>query len=339
MRVGINPNKDKKLEQKKYTHRIIIPVFIPKGKNERDLLEILNFTLNSLYKTINSKTAITVINNGSNAEVVNFLNKEYKNYKIEELVHTSNIGKLNSILKVLPSINEKLITITDADVLFLNGWQDETLQIFNSFPKAGVVGIVPQFKTFVANCYNLLFDNIFSKKLKFTTVKNPKALEKFYESISWDKNYNKNYLKTNLTIESKNGIKAIVGSGHFVATYRKEVFDYMPKGRSDFLLGGYSEQLFLDTPLLKVGGWRLTTNNNYAYHLGNVSEPWMNNTLEELVDESNRKLVSLNKSSLKPNRLNFFVKNHLFRKIISQKYLFTKFLMYKKLDKQIAKKY
>lgn len=339
MRVGFNPNKDKVIMECKYLHRIIIPVYVSKGKYKRDLLKILQFTLNSLYKTIHSRTAITVVNNGSNSEVVNFLNEEFKNKKIQELIHTNNIGKLNSILKVLPSVTEEIVTISDADVLFLNGWQDETIKIFNAFPKAGIVGIVPQFKLYEVNSFNVLFDKFWSSKLRFTPVINPKALECFYTSIGWDNNYNKDYLKTNLTLESNNGVKSLVGSGHFVATYRNKVFEYLPKENSKYLLGGFSEQKFLDTPILKVGGWRLTTNNNYAYHLGNTTENWMSVVLENLQDESNRECLSINKSNLKKNRLGFFVKNHLFRKLLSNKFIFIKFLIFKKLDRNIAAKY
>jgi len=339
MRKNYNPHKDKKLVKSDYTHRIIIPVHISGNEYAQDLLKILKITLQSLTKTIHKKTAITVVNNGSNQEVVDYLNNEFKNKRIHEIVHTSSVGKLNAILKILRSVNEEIITISDADVLFLNGWQDETLKVFNNFLKVGVVGIVPQFKLYATNSYNLFFDNFFSKKMRFTNVVNPNALKKFYQSIGWNDDYNKDFLCTNLTLASKSGTKAIVGSGHFVTTYRKEVFEYLPKENSNYLLGGGSERKYLDEPVLKAGGWRLTTNNNYAYHLGNVFEDWMDEELNALIDQSNRDVVIASKITFKGNKVSYFIKNHLFRKILSNNSLKKNFLKLKGLSKNMAKKH
>ena len=149
MRVGNNPNKDlKELSNKlSYKHRIIIPVYIPsEGGYFKEALKIFKTCIISILKTKSSHTAISVVNNGSCVEVENYLNTLFRSNKIQELIHTENIGKINALLKVLRTVNEDLITITDADVLFLNGWQDNTVKVFNAFPKASVVGIVPQFQ-------------------------------------------------------------------------------------------------------------------------------------------------------------------------------------------------
>jgi Glycosyl transferase family 2 len=339
MREGYNPNKDNKRSKPNYVHRIIIPLHISKDAYAKYLFTIFKITLKTLLKTIHKKTAITIVNNGSCNIVVDYLNDEFKKGNIQEIIHTESIGKINAILKVLRAVEEEIITVSDADVLFLNGWQEKTIQIFNSFPKVGVVGIVPQFKLYTTNSFNLFFDNIFSRKLKFTKVVNPEGLKKFYKSIGWKDNYNKEYLKTNLTLESKNGITAIVGSGHFVATYRKEVFKHLPNKNSQYLLGGESERKYLDEPVLKSGGWRLTTNENYAYHMGNTYEDWMQSTLDGLEDKSKRDALKINHSKLKGNRANYYFKNHLFRKFISNKNIFKIFLKYKGLDKNIVENY
>jgi hypothetical protein len=53
------------------------------------------------------------------------------------IIEKDLIGKINSILKVLRTAEERLITITDADVLFVNGWEQAVLNVFEAFPKAG----------------------------------------------------------------------------------------------------------------------------------------------------------------------------------------------------------
>ena len=340
MRKDYNPNKDKLLIKNEYLHRIIIPLHISESEYAQDLLQIFKTTLKSLHKTIHQKTAITIINNGSCEEIVDFLNDEFKKGNIHEIIHTSAVGKLNAVLKIIRNVQEELVTISDADVLFLNGWQDETIKVFSEFPKAGVVGIVPQFKLYSTNSYNLFFDNLFSKKLSFTDVVNSEGLKKFYQSIGWKDNYNKDYLKTNLTLESRNKVKAIVGSGHFVATYRKEVFNKLPNENSNYLLGGNSERRYLDEPVLKAGGWRLTTNDNFAYHLGNVYENWMVSALNTVSDESKREVIDSKPPIItNSSKFSYTLKNHIFRKLLSNKSIFKRFLIYKGLDKKIAEKY
>lgn len=339
MRVGSNPNKDH-INNIKYWHQIVIPVFIPNLEGYyKETFKIFKICIKSIIKTTYSDTCISVVNNGSCLEVTNYLNNLYTSSVINELIHTNNIGKLNSILKVIKSTNSQFITIADADVLFLNNWLNETFRIFKAFPKAGVVGLVPQFKMYSSNCSNILFENIFSKNMKFTNVINSNALIRFYQSLGWKSDYNKDYLKRNLTIQAKNGLKAIVGSGHLVATYKKEVFSKIPKNQTEYLLGGNSERIYLDEPVLKVGGWRLTTADNFAYHMGNVEENWMEKQLDDLIDESDKNIVSFEIKELKTSKVSYLIKNKIFKKIISYKSINTFFLRIKGLPKSMLSKY
>src|SRR5690606_25517449 len=96
---------------------------------------------------------------------------------------------------------------------------------FNSIPKAGVVGIIPQFLTYQDKSENILLDNLWNSNLKFMEVKNPKALAEFYKSIGWKPNYPVERLRYTLGLKNGKGFTACVGSGHAVATYRRELFD------------------------------------------------------------------------------------------------------------------
>ena len=339
MRVGFNPHKDEPLEKSNYLHQVIIPVFIPNLENDyyKDALLVLETCLNSLFKTSHSQTLITIVNNGSCEEIIDYLNKLFSQNKIHEIYHTQNVGKLNAILKGLAGSNIELVTISDADVLFLDNWQAETLTVFNSFPKAGVVGIVPQFRTFEYMCGNLILENIFSKKLQFSEVKNPEGLKNFYKSIGWGEDYNPDYLKQTLTIENKE-TKAVVGSGHFVATYKREIFREI-KTFLEYKLGGNSER-YLDEMLLKYGLWRLTTNDNFAYHMGNVYEEWMDDAMNSIKKEKVDIVSLTNKPTIKTEgKFLFYIKNVLFIKLFNNKKFRRIFYKYKGLPKQMIPKY
>lgn len=273
MRIGLNPHKDQLNNTVDYLHQVVVPVYIPNHEGYfKDSFKILQRCLNSLFDTVHDKTFITVVNNGSCDEVKLYLNTLHQEHKIQEVIHTENIGKLNAIVKGLVGIAAELVTITDADVLFLPKWQESTTHIFKILPKVGVVGIVPQFNMFKSNCGAMILDHFFSKKLKFIPVKAPEGMINFYNSIGWDTTYNKDFLKYTLGYDCGNSY-VYVGAGHFVATYKKHMFDEV-KTFFDYKLGGKSES-FLDDIALKYGYWRVTTYDNYAYHMGNVMEDWM----------------------------------------------------------------
>lgn len=319
MRIGSNPNKDKPIEEIAYSHQVIIPVYIPNQEGYfKDSFRILKCCVDSLIKTTHSKTFVTIVNNGSCNEVKEYITDLYKNNKIQEVIHSDNIGKLNAILKGLVGHNIALVTIADCDVLFLDNWQKETVAVYNNFPKAGVVGIVPQIKTFYSGCGNLIFDTLFSKNVVFTKVVNPIALLKFYKSLGWDDNYNRAHLAWNLTIES-NSTKAIIGSGHFVATYRRELFSNL-KTFLSFKLGGNSELYFDELPI-KKGLWRLTTLDNYAYHMGNVYEDWMENETHNQGKTTNQ-ITNLKHSvsDKNSNRILYLFENKIFIRFLRIKF-------------------
>ena len=337
MREGLNPAKDKKIETGDSFHQIIIPVYIPNEEGYfQGSFQILKLCLESLWKTSHEKIFISLINNGSNNRVRLYLEDLLKSKKINELTHTINVGKLNAILKGVVGHNMPIVTIADADVMFLPGWQNATYEIFNNFPRAGVVGLTPQFRLFKSKSANTIFDNFFSKRLRFVPVKNPNALKKFYKSIGWDDNYNKDYLRYNLILR-RNKVDALVGSGHYVASYRRELFQNIDSYKNARL--GLDSESYLDGISLKYGLWRLTTSQNYAYHLGNTEEGWMKEELGKMSPCREASQVKLRDGIEKVSKGSYFFKNKLFAKILSLQLFQNLFYKYKGLSKEVRKTY
>jgi hypothetical protein len=338
MRQGHNPHKDIITEEAFYNHQVVLPVYIPNQEGYfKDSFRIFKICLESLFKTTHDKTFISVINNGSSKEIQDYLDELFIAQKIHEVIYTANIGKLNSIVKGLVGNNIELVTIADSDVFFLDNWQQETVKTFNAFPKAGVVGIVPQFRNFSHLCGNLLFENFFSAKLKFTEVKNPEAIKRFFHSIWGEANYNPAHLKWNLTIENEIST-AVVGSGHFVATYRKDIFD-QTQTYFEYKMGMDTE-FYLDEIPLKKGLWRLTTHDNYAYHMGNVFEDWMQETLEGISSNTSKNVTLFEIPEIKNcSKTSYFIKNRLFIKFFNKKPFRRLFYKMKGLPEQEINKY
>lgn len=339
MRVGFNPNKDNVLPKSDYFHQVIIPVYIPHQNDYfKDSFTILQYCLDSLFKTSHSKTYFTIVNNGSCKEVIDYLQKRFQDNEIHELIHTTNIGKLNAILKGITGQQFPLVTITDGDVLYLNHWQKATYEVFEKFPKTGAVCPTPSSKSLKNDTFNIWFDLLFSKKLGFSNVKNPQALKAFAASVGNSNMYNSYHLEKYLTI-ANNEFKAVVGAGHFVTTYRRAVFEKIDLKHSSFKLGGDSEAKFLDLPVVKKGMWKLSTEDNFAYHMGNVEEKWMLEILKKI--KPNRFVPSspISLTDIKFSKGAFIFKHKLFSKIITRKIIWRYCLKMKGLSKDAVLKY
>ncbi|HEX8575225.1 MAG TPA: glycosyltransferase [Flavobacterium sp.] len=338
MRQGFNPKKDKVLQKGDFFHQIVIPVYIPNHQDYfKDSFQILKLCLESLFRTIHSKTYVSIVNNGSCEDVKLYLNALYDCGKIHELVTTSNIGYINAMLKGIAGQNFQFFTTADADVLFLNGWQESTYSIFSSFPRAGAVCPTPSPKSLRTHTANIYWDLLFSNKLKFSKVLNKDALLKFASSIDNSDFYNEFQLKKYLTISSGK-VKAVVGAGHFVVTYKASIFENLKKRYTNFVLGGNSDNLF-DIPVVEKGYWRLSTENNYAYHLGNIHEEWMDLELKSITENKFEPKEEKYFEICHYSNFSYWIKNKFFAKIFFKKYFFRRFLLLKGLSVEAAKKY
>lgn len=336
MRIGNNPNKEISQEASFFIHQVIVPVYIPNEEGYfTDALKILKVCLNSLFDTIHDRTYITIVNNGSCKSVVDFLDTLFSEKKINELIHTDNIGKINAVFKGLSGNNIELVTITDADVMFLADWQSETIKVFREIPKAGVVGIVPQFRAYKYKAGNVIFDNFFSKRLKFLPIKNKEALIHFYESIGHGRDYNQDYLKFALGLEYDT-LKCFVGTGHFVATYKKDIFEELKTFIGGKKAAGIGEE-YIDNKALEKDYWRLTTYDNYAYHMGNVYEDWMVNTSKNTSSGDYKPLNFPRRKKI--GTITYFFKNKLIKKLVSKKITSKIFLKWTKLPKEMIENF
>lgn len=339
MRKDHNKQKDKIANATTALHRVIIPIYIPNEEEYyKDAFDVFLLCIKSLRMTSASNLQISVCSNGCSDAVNKKLFKLYEDNLIDDLViERKNTGKINSILRVIRTAEERFITITDADVMFLNNWENSVFEVFESFHKAAVVSPMPVFRTQNHYTSNLIFDYFFSKRLKFSTVKNPEALTRFAKSIGWSR-LDSEWKDVIMTIEDQKGLKAVLGSNHCVATYKREIFRSIPKKNSKYVLGGDSEGLYLDKPSRFYDGYRLSTYDNFAYHLGNEKEDWMEEEFQ-LLKYNNKSDFFPKSRLLKKSNLAFILKNILFRKVINNSYFRGKFYVWKRLDKTKLKNF
>jgi len=336
MRIGTNPNRNKINDDPGFFHQVVVPVYIPNAEGYfADGVRILKICIESLLRTIHGKTFVTIVDNGSSVEVADYLQQLRKNGQIHELVLTTNIGKLNAVLKGISGGNYDFVTVADCDAMFLNGWQQATYEVFRHFPKAGAVNPVPSPKSYRTYGSVILLDYLFSDKMKFTEVRDREALLNFAHSVDNPDFYNEHQLRHNLTLADGN-FRAVIGAGHFLVTYRGEVFDKPVARYTNNKLG--AERHLVDLPVVNMGLWRMSTENNYAYHMGNVHESWMDETLS-VVNQEELEVERPSKIPLKPVGKWFALKNRFGTKLFNYKPFVRWFLRKKGLSDQAAMKF
>lgn len=277
MRVGMNPQKQSKKIRLKCQHRLIIVVFIPSLEGYyKNVLEVFKLCLDSAITTTNSNCAITVVNNASCKEVAQYLDVKLEEDKIDTVIHyKENIGKIDALIGAARASREPIITISDVDILFQQGWQEEIENIFTNVKGVASVSPIPcrNFKNYETSSTleKILFGKV---NFKYKSIpENHIAHNKYLESFHWELETDENI---KWPVINSNGVNAIIGSGHQILSMRRELFfSTVPTEPSLTLVGNNSEYLYCDQPINISGGMRLTTYNNYAYHMGNTVENWM----------------------------------------------------------------
>lgn len=332
MRIGSNPQKQEKKVIMTTNHRIVVVVYIPNEEGfYKDSYEVFKACLDSLIDTINTKAAITVVNNGSYSKVVELLHQYLKEQKIDTLVsHNVNIGKIDAQIGAARGAREKMITLTDSDILFTKDWQERTEEIFTKFDNVGSVSPIPVRTGLYAGTSSVLKQILFKRlRFKFMTIpENFENYNRFLASINWDLDKKQNNLWP--VVESK-GVKAIIGSAHQVVTINRDIlFTTSPSNPSLTLVGGSSEHNYVDTPIDKSSKLRLATYNNYAYHIGNKLEDWMGDVQLKNKKTKNKEIQIINdltQVDLFNTKLNIKLYG-LKKKIL--KYIFSVFYDYKR---------
>lgn len=319
MRQGHNPEKDKKIVSEDVYHHIIVPVYVPQLDGYfKDSYKITTICISSIIATRHCNSKLTIVNNGSCDEITSYLNSLYNDGLIDQLIHhKKNKGKIDAVIPVALQATEALITITDGDVLFKPGWMDSVERVYVNFPKAGMVSPVPHGTLYNHFTVHTLYDAFFRRLLKFQKLCDPKAMLLFAKSIGKESTmYSKSIrLQYQLTVHKKNA-DAVVGCGHFVATLRKEVFQNSPKKMSNWAYSSKADRDYIDIPNEKSGFWRLATAENYAYHMGNIYEEWM----DEVTYKSEEKQVLHTIPKAQRNFIPYFVKK-VFVRILMSRYV------------------
>jgi len=273
MRQGINPEKDKNEKNILKPHRVVVVFYVPDVDNEfyKELDLVLDQCLDSLLKTINPETTnVTLINNNSSKKVDAIVQK-YSRHIDKYVFYSENKGKVYAVLNEVRSVFEPFVTITDSDILFYSGWEKAVFEIFQKFPKAGVVSPMP-LPYLAFHCNQSVFGfNSLKGKIKYGKFVDDKDISLYIEGTNLpqliERKSQYNWQQKQLILKG-NDFLAVVGAYHVVSTYRTEQFRNIYTFPELKFANSY-EMHFMDWLADYKGLYRLSTVDTFAYHIGN----------------------------------------------------------------------
>lgn len=273
MRLGQNPAKQKPVLPSYGKHRIILPVYLPSSEAYFERAgEVLQISLVSLFASVGTKAAITLIVNGEAERLRPFLDDCLKDGSVDQIVWNKlNRGKVDSVVAALRGCYEEFITVSDSDVYFKMGWIEATKAIFYAFPEAGMVSALPV-PNIAWHCTSAtVLGAAMRGELKRRSVVSESDLDRFANSVGTPGLFKESERRRQLVVVRNGGI-ACVGASHMQFTLRKCVVNRIPKEASNTALDGRVDRRWLDEPVDRCGLWRLSTTAAFVEHMGNVPE-------------------------------------------------------------------
>jgi glycosyltransferase involved in cell wall biosynthesis len=145
MRIGQNPAKYVRevVKPKRITAAVLTYIPFLSGFYT-DTLEVLKVCLTSLRDQAGLDFDLMVFDNGSCAEVREFLSVELEEGRIQYLILSEkNLGKGGAWNVILSGAPGEIIAYTDSDALFKPGWLARSVEILEKFPNTGMVTARP----------------------------------------------------------------------------------------------------------------------------------------------------------------------------------------------------
>jgi len=141
MRVGQNPAKFVKEVARPERITVAILNYIPFLSGFfAEMLDVLRSCLDSVRRDAGLPFDLLVFDNGSCAEVQDYLLSEHRAGHIQYLfLSEKNLGKGGAWNIILSGAPGEIIAYADNDVLFYPNWLKESVQVLETFPNVGMV--------------------------------------------------------------------------------------------------------------------------------------------------------------------------------------------------------
>ncbi len=271
MRVGQNPAKF--VSEVARPERITLAVlnYIPfQSGFYAETLEVLKVCLQSARTDAGLPFDLMVFDNGSCAEVQDWLLAEQREGRIQYLLLSSiNLGKGGAWNQIFGGAPGELIVYADSDVLFYPGWLSRSVEILETFPRVGMVTARP-FRT---------NPEFYTSTLAWAEADSGAQLERgqfipwqtfleFDLSLGQSEEEIRRHYETSEDVRiTYRGISAVAGGSHWQFLARKEVLAQFLPFSMDRPMGQVKQ---LDQRMNQAGYLRLMPVEPFAMNLSNT---------------------------------------------------------------------
>jgi glycosyltransferase involved in cell wall biosynthesis len=284
MRIGSNPVKIKKPSLKPpQPVTVVIITYIPylSGYFQYSL-EVLSLALKSIWENTEEAFDLLVFDNGSCNEVREYLISQNESNKIQYLILSDqNVGipgAWNISFKAAPG---KYVAFADYDIYFFPGWLKAHLEIFENFPRVGMVTGTPIRPPIEYSSRTLEW----AEEHKDVNIKRGvlQSWEDYWthtESLGLSEKESRESYQTGediLLIYKE--YTAYIGAGHFQFVALKDVLEKVAPFPNTIAMG--NERL-LDQRVNDLGLLRLTLTRRFVQHLGNTPSRKLVEQLDEV---------------------------------------------------------
>jgi len=222
---------------------------------------------------------------------------------------------------MFPSARGEYIYYFDSDILHKPGWFQKTMEIFDAFPKAGVVSSFPfispdRFKTTL---------KIAQKNSDIEVEKGISCIDKsdlsiMAKSLGKDPSeYIKSRVKAGIYKVRKNNIDAVIASSHCQFLIKASIIHNIFPRNADWALNNNPEREF-DRLIEVQQVMRLGTTDSYIYHMGNSIDSDIFDSINLYSINSLADGVKLNKHSPMPNWVRVILLNKMIKSITMRLY-------------------
>jgi glycosyltransferase involved in cell wall biosynthesis len=275
MRVGHNPARfvEKVLQPAEITIAVVNCIPFLSGYYEQ-CLDVLKTCIGSLHANTPEAHDLMVFDNHSCQEVRDYLLEAYAQGMIQYLVLSEkNIGKIGAWNYMFGAAQGKYVVFSDGDIGYRPGWLAASLELFQTYPKVGMVTARP-----------LRTPMQYSAATVDWARAQPGGVYEEGQFLEWD-TYWEHARSTGYTEEKAQaefpqgrdhrlvvgGKTAFIGATHFQFMAAAEVLKKIIPLPSEQPMRG---ERALDIAVNEMGYLRLTTDQPLVYHMGNrLAEP------------------------------------------------------------------
>ena len=274
MRQGQNPAKRMTSVPKPKKVTVAILNYIPfQSGFYANMLDVLKTCLGSIWANTDVDYDLLIFDNGSCAEVKDYLVEMQTQGKIQYLILSEkNIGKGGAWNIILSGAPGEIIAYADNDVYFYPGWLSRSIEVLETFPNVGMVTARP-FRTREA---------LYTNTIKWAGTNQEVQMQEG-QFIPWN-----TFLEFNLSLgdtenEVRNvyestkdfrleykGVTAQVGASHWQFTTRKETLSRFLPFQMDRPMG---QVLQLDELMNDAGYLRLMVPDPLTMNMSNTLPP------------------------------------------------------------------